>query len=459
MNRQRLRGAPFLDVSRRVIVRISLTALLAGSGLAPARAAQQPAPPAPPRAAPLTLARAQELAARQTSDLTQAELDARLAEEDLAQSRLGYLPIFTAPLSYIFSSPRYGPEQRGIPLSQREPAFIANTAINEYVLLAHAEGKIDVNGGLRATIDKSRAELARARAVAAVARRGLAVAVAEAYYALALAHAKVEIAEETLASARAFLEIASLQFTGGEVPELDTIKARIDVTTRTDELLQAQAAEREAADTLNAMAGIAFGEPTTVEAFALPVPTDLPPLDPSDVSARPELAALDADVSAADAEARIARAERRPALGYSVSTGIDDSKIDPSRDLGASASVTLTIPIFDWGASRSRERQAEIRRESAIRGRELAVRAFRQQSSTARAQVGFAAARVAAETAGVADARRALEISIARYRAGEAPVLEVVDARTTLAGEQTAYFQALYDYHVALARFRQAVGR
>jgi outer membrane protein TolC len=59
----------------------------------------------------------------------------------------------------------------------------------------------------------------------------------------------------------------------------------------------------------------------------------------------------------------------------------------------------------------------------------------------------------------VADAARALDISIARYQAGEAPVLEVVDARSTLAAERTAFFQAIFDYHVALDRLLQAVGR
>jgi outer membrane protein TolC len=54
---------------------------------------------------------------------------------------------------------------------------------------------------------------------------------------------------------------------------------------------------------------------------------------------------------------------------------------------------------------------------------------------------------------------RALDITVARYRAGEAPVLEVVDARKTLADERAAYYQAIFDYHVALDHLRQAVGR
>src|SRR6185369_15765184 len=153
------------------------------------------------------------------------------------------------------------------------------------------------NGKLRAELDKTRAELARARALSLVTRRGLAAAVNEAYYSLALAVGKRQIAEETLASAQEFLGITQLLFEGGEVAELDTIKARIDVATRTDELLQARAAEQEAADTFNALAGIGFGTPTAVEdiILALPVPSELDGFSVDQVRRRPEFAQLDAE--------------------------------------------------------------------------------------------------------------------------------------------------------------------
>jgi len=52
-----------------------------------------------------------------------------------------------------------------------------------------------------------------------------------------------------------------------------------------------------------------------------------------------------------------------------------------------------------------------------------------------------------------------LSASIARYRAGEAQIIEVTDAETTLVTERQAFYQALFDYQVALARLRQAAGR
>ena len=52
-----------------------------------------------------------------------------------------------------------------------------------------------------------------------------------------------------------------------------------------------------------------------------------------------------------------------------------------------------------------------------------------------------------------------LNASIARYRAGEAQVIEVTDALTTLAAQRFALYQAIFDYQSALARLRQATGQ
>jgi outer membrane protein TolC len=62
-------------------------------------------------------------------------------------------------------------------------------------------------------------------------------------------------------------------------------------------------------------------------------------------------------------------------------------------------------------------------------------------------------------SAGVIKAQDDLTASIARYRAGEAPIVEVTDAETILVEQRTALYQASYDYQVALARLRQATGQ
>jgi outer membrane protein len=126
---------------------------------------------------------------------------------------------------------------------------------------------------------------------------------------------------------------------------------------------------------------------------------------------------------------------------------------------GVLAGVSVTIPLFDWGASRSRERQAQLRAQSAESQRSVALRSFTQQFYTARAQASAAAARVRVLQRSLTDAEVNVQASIARYRAGEAPILEVTDSQTTLAAQRAALYQALFDYQMARARLAQAAGQ
>jgi len=142
--------------------------------------------------------------------------------------------------------------------------------------------------------------------------------------------------------------------------------------------------------------------------------------------------------------------------------GFDTDSLRPPRlkeHSGVSAAFSLSIPIFDWGASRSRERQARLRGQIVENERLQALRGFTQQFYAAQAQVISAAARIQLAAEGVRQAQSNLDASIARYRAGEAQIIEVTDALTTLSAQRSALSQALFDYQTALARLRQATGQ
>src|SRR5262249_35071274 len=157
-----------------------------------------------------------------------------------------------------------------------------------------------------------------------------------------------------------------------------------------------------------------------------------------------------------------ARADRLPQLSYLLNAGFDtDSLFAPGlkEHTGGLAQFSLTIPIFDWGAAKSRESQARLRMRIAESEREQALRTFIQQFNTARALAQTAMTRVDRVRLSVQEAQKNLDTSIQRYRSGEAQIIEVTDAMTTLAGQRTALSQALFDYQVALSRLRQATGR
>lgn len=407
----------------------------------------------------LSLGDAVQQAITQVSSFQQAQFEERIAAEDVRQARLAFLPRPTSSLSFIYNSPAHGANAQAETFS-----FIAANAVREYEALAGVTGDIDLSGRLRANLRRSAALLDAARAGTEVTRRALVQAVNEAYYGLALAAARRHSAEISLLAAEEFEHITDLMFQGGEVAEVDLTRARLQTATRRDELEQARAAELVAADSLRVFVGYDFDRPIATADLTIAPPdiSELSRFTPATVSQRPELQQLDAQRRAAEQEIKASRAERLPSVSYNINGGFDTDSLKPSplkEHSGVLASISVTIPIFDWGISRSRERQAQLRAQSADAQRAIALRTFNQQFYSAREQALSAARRAQILRTAVSDAERNVQTSVARYRAGEAPILEVTDAQTMLATQRAALFQALFDYQVARTRLQQAAGQ
>ena len=437
----------------------------------PEASSVSPAPPSSPApglqtattnqpVTPITLDDALRLALIQASAFQQAGLNEQIAAEDVRQAQAAFLPRVTTPGDYLYTTPALG-----LPFgSPRAPSFIANNGISEYQAYVNIAGDLDISGRLRATLAKNRALLAAAHAGTEVARRALLQAVVEAYYGLAFASAQVQAAAQNLAAAEEFERITSLLLTGGEVAPVDLTRAQLQTTARRDELERARANEAVAAGALRVLVGYDFLKPIATNDLALAIPVDdeVNRVTADMITTRPEFAQFEAQRRAAEQEVKIARADRLPQLSYSINGGFDTDSLKPTRfkeHTGAAAGLHLSIPIFDWGASRSHERQARLRARIAESQRALALRGFAEQFYSARAQVVSAAARIRLAATGMAQAESNLNASIARYRSGEAQIIEVTDAQTTLVAQRQAFYQALFDYQVALGRLRQAAGR
>jgi outer membrane protein TolC len=431
--------------------------------------AQSPSPSPPPSSpaiqsvtpvSPITLDDALRLANAQASTYQTAILNERIAAEDVKQAHAAFLPKVSAPLGYIYTTPALGLP----PGEPRGPSFVTSDGIGVYDGLVNVSGDFDIGGKLRATLARNRALLAAAHAGAEVARRALAQAVVESYFGLALAIAQRQAAEENLKAAEDFEQITSLLLSGGEVAPVDVTRSELQTLTRRDALERARVEEQVAASALRVLVGYEFSRAivTTDLALAIPTTAEYEQFRADDVSRRAEFIQFEQQIRAARADITIARADRLPSLSYSINGGFDTDSLKSPRlkqHTGMSAGISLSIPIFDWGASRSRERQARLQAEVTENERTLALRGFTQQFYAARAQAVSAAARINLARDGVLKAQRNLTASIARYRAGEAQIVEVTDAQTTLVEQRSTLHQAIFDYQTALARLKQATGQ
>ncbi|MCU1347043.1 MAG: outer rane efflux protein [Acidobacteria bacterium] len=414
-------------------------------------AAQQQ--PSPAQSQAMSLSAATSAAFAVASAYQQAQIDEATAAEDLRQAHAAFLPALRSTGTFAYNSPAKPPAP---PNTQ---AFIAQNAIREYQAFVGIAGSWSF--GMSAAARRARALLEAAHAGTEVARRALARGVAEAYYGAAVATEKQSAAADSLAAAEEFERVTRLSNEAGEVPEADLIRARLQTAQRREDLAQAIQVEVVAYATLGAFLGRILNPPAIEPLPQIVDVTDVQSLRSDSVQRRPEFARLDAQVRAARHDIRVARADILPKISYSLDRGFDTPSFvrdELRQHVGNLAMVNIDIPIFDWGMTRSKIRQARLRAKAADLQRQITTGDLRLQFATARQQTLTAAERVDNARRALADAERNVTISIARYRAGEAPILEATDALTTRAQQRILLQQALFDYQVARARLQEASG-
>jgi outer membrane protein TolC len=416
---------------------------------------QQTAPATTPAAVPirLTLQDALDRARHNSVTYQGAVTDARIAHEDKKLAVAGLLPSVNYNNSVIYT------EGTGVDDNFK---FIASNAIHEYLSQGNVHEELGLAGFAEAR--RASAAAAAARARQEIASRGLVVTVVQNYYAVAAAQKKLETAQKAADEGEEFLKQTQDLERGGEVAHSDVVKSEIQANERRRQLLEAKLAlvnarlnlavlifpnfndNFELADDLHANAALpAFPE---VEAQAA--------RDNPDIRAALEAA------NAAGHEVAAARVGYLPSLRLDYFYGIDAARFatrtDGISNLGSSAVATLDIPIWNWGATQSKVKQAELRRDQAKRELSLAQRKLLAELRSLYAEAQTAADELSSLKRSAELGEESLRLIRLRYKNGESTVLEVVDAQNTAATANAAYEDGAVRYRVALANLQTLTG-
>ncbi|MBV9304375.1 MAG: TolC family protein [Acidobacteriaceae bacterium] len=402
--------------------------------------------------------------------LDPATIAVELAKEDRKQARAATLPSANALNQFIYT------EGNGTPSG----VFVANDGVHVYneQLQVHEEV---LSLARRGEIRRTQAAEAAAQAKLDVAARGLNATVVGDYYAIVSAQRKLANARTSLNEAGRFLDITQKQEKGGEVAHADVVKAQLQIQQRQRDLQDAQLALDKAKITLGVLIFPDFRQDFSVEddlQKALELPA-YPEVQTQAKSSSPDIRAAQASLQEARFASAVARYAYLPSFSLDVFYGIDANQfaartnsptqatgrstlphfeVPYRQNLGYVAQATLTIPVWDWGGIRSKVKQSDLRRSQAETELTLAQRqlqanlaSFYKEAQTAESQVESlrSSADLSAES---------LRLTIDRYQAGEATVLEVVDAQTTLMQARNAFDDGLARYRVALAELQTLTG-
>jgi outer membrane protein TolC len=272
--------------------------------------------------------------------------------------------------------------------------------------------------------------------------------------------ARIETAAAQVQTAQALYDQANDQVTAGTSPQIDGLRAKVELQTRQQQLIQAKNNYAIQKLTVARVIGLAPGQQFEF--------TDKSPYQPFEAVAveealkraydsRADYQAALRDVRAAEFSRKAARAGYLPSLSFEADYGAGGSHPASATQVG-DARGTLSIPIFLGGRVRgdvleadakldqSRERLENLRAQidADVRAALLNLESSAEQVKVARSNIDLA--------------EEALAQSRDRFRAGVTDTVEVVQAQEAVASAHEQYISSLYSFNFAKISLARALG-
>ncbi len=265
------------------------------------------------------------------------------------------------------------------------------------------------------------------------------------------------------------LEDVRRRFQTGTVPQLDVLRAHVELANENPRLIQARNSYRIGKNNLLNLLGCNL--PQTVwedvplqlsdSLQASPLELDLPAMLARAVEKRPELAALRKAQDLRREDVIQAKAGFKPSA--QIFGGYQWQSLTYEKNLGDDlygwiAGAQISWNIFDSGLTRGKIMESQAHYERARLDVDESRRQIELDVRTAYSNFIEAREVLESQKAVQEEAEEALRQAEARLAAGSSTQLDVLNAQTSLTQARTTQAQALHDYSVARARLQRAIG-
>ena len=333
---------------------------------------------------------------------------------------------------------------------------------NSYRASVGASWEPDVWGRLRLLADNAQANAQASAADLASATLSAQGELVLNYLSLRETDAEIGLLMETVDGYQRALDIANNRYKVGVAPRTDLLSAQTQLYgTQADlEGLSQQRAQLEHA--IAVLLGESPGnfrlEPAPWKAVVPAVPIGVPS---ALLQRRPDIAASERRVAAANAQIGISRSAYFPSFSLSASYGSSSSAL---RDLFSASSLlwsigaSVTQTLLDFGAREARLEQSRAAYDAAVANyRQTALTAFADvEDQLSSAQVLERQYGLRGQQSAVADENERLILN--RYRAGQVSYTEVVTAQASALSSRRSLIQAGLSRQTTAAALIQALG-
>jgi cobalt-zinc-cadmium efflux system outer membrane protein len=284
------------------------------------------------------------------------------------------------------------------------------------------------------------------------------------YYQLYLLDESIDITRENKSLLEQFAQVASTRYSVGKGLQQDVLKAQVEVSKMTDQLVSLEEARRTTRakinvllnrspqDSLDRPESLRFEEMNYTEKK----------LQQMAVDSNPALQGMESTVWAAESSHRLARREYLPDLAFSVGYRVrKEVPGDPVRGVDFfSASVGVKVPLYFW----SKQKRKVEEKESEWKSARFKYEQMTNHVKLAISQLFYSLSRYKEQvrlygTAILPQARASLESARSGYQVDKVDFLTLLNSQTTLYNYQIAYHQALSSYFSAVAKLEEMVGR
>lgn len=362
------------------------------------------------------------LAANQDLAVAQARL--RQAKALVQQARAGYYPTASASVQGGRSGSAAG-------------------AGNSEQLTLDAQWEIDLWGRVRNTVTARGAGYQASAADAEAARLSVIAQVIQTYFDLRGVDAQRTLLDQTVTAYAQSLQLTKNRYAAGVVDKSDVVQAEVQLKTAQGQAIDLGA---DRAQLEHALAVLVGELPSTFGLGAAPLATAMPAVPPGVPSAllerRPDIAAAERNVAAANAQVGVAQAAFFPSLTLSAeggfrSTSVADWLTTPNRFWSVGLGVVQFL--FDAGTRSAQKEQAVAAYEEQLASyRRTVLTGFKEVEDNL-ATLRILEDEAALQTQTVAAAREALRLVTNQYKAGVVGYVNVINAQASLlASERNA---------------------
>jgi len=386
-------------------------------------------------------------------NIAQAEGQFRQARALVQAARASYFPTITLGSSYTrqFKS-----------LQPTGPLLPSPHANDDYTLNGNASWELDLWGRIRRNVESSRESAQASAADLESMRLSIRAELAQDYFQLRALDALKNFYDQTIVALQKFLDMTQNRYRSGVASQADVYQAETQLETL---LAQALDVGIQRAQLEHAIAALLGKPPSEFDLPALPL-TETPPPVPAGVASellerRPDVAAAERRVAAANAQIGVAEAAYFPAVTLSSTGGYENANLArwiiwPSRFWSLGPSVSETV--FDGGLRHAQVNQAKAVYDQNVASYRLTVLTAFQEVEDNLAALRILEREAQAQNEAVNAAQRALVFTTNQYKAGISSALDVVTTETIAFNDQRTAITILGNRMTASVQLVKALG-